>query len=422
MTSRLTSSSATRSPLRTPPLNVSAAAAVWRRMRARAGRTALFMLVLCACIALIINSFSLTGIGRKAVYSFAIGGSCWLINEGVRLGLAWGYDLWFRLRRQAGSEEAWPLGWAGILPGTVLCFLLGPILGLTLGDLLTSGRSASLWNLQAVDSRVTLAVTLLSSVLAVVVFSSIERLASARAKAEAAQRLASETKLRLLQSQLEPHMLFNTLANLRVLIGLDATRAQDMLDHLIAFLRATLVASRSGEHALGTEFDRIGDYLALMAVRMGPRLQVRLHLPDALGAINVPPLLLQPLVENSIQHGLEPQVAGGWVEVRAEQHGSDLVLSVSDNGVGCAAAPTQAPAGDTGRGFGLTGTRERLATLYGTRASLTLQAMPAPDSGTRVILRMPMPMPSSAIPATDTTSTISTISAVSTIPSPPKTP
>ena len=88
----------------------------------------------------------------------------------------------------------------------------------------------------------------------------------------AAERSAAEAQLKLLQSQLEPHMLFNTLANLRVLIGTDPARAQAMLDRLIAFLRATLTASRSGSHALADEFDRLGDYLALMAVRMGPRL------------------------------------------------------------------------------------------------------------------------------------------------------
>ena len=145
----------------------------------------------------------------------------------------------------------------------------------------------------------------------------LERLAHARADAEAARRAAAENQLKLLESQLEPHMLFNTLANLRVLIGIDPPRAQAMLDRLIAFLRATLNASRSTLHPLATEFERIGDYLALMGMRMGPRLQSQLSLPDALRDVGVPPLLLQPLVENSIKHGLEPQIAGGRIEVDA---------------------------------------------------------------------------------------------------------
>ena len=129
-------------------------------------------------------------------------------------------------------------------------------------------------------------------------------------------------------------MLFNTLANLRVLIGLDAPRAQAMLDHLNAYLRATLGASRAPWHPLSAEFDRLADYLALMAVRMGPRLQVVLDLPDELRRLPLPPLLLQPLVENAIKHGLEPKVAGGRIEVGARRDGDMLELSVRDSGVG----------------------------------------------------------------------------------------
>jgi hypothetical protein len=90
-----------------------------------------------------------------------------------------------------------------------------------------------------------------------------------------------------------------------------------MLDHLIAYLRATLGASRATLHPLADEFARLRDYLELMAVRMGPRLAYTLDLPEALREVPVPPLLLQPLVENAIRHGLEPQVAGGHITVRA---------------------------------------------------------------------------------------------------------
>jgi LytS/YehU family sensor histidine kinase len=97
-----------------------------------------------------------------------------------------------------------------------------------------------------------------------------------------------------------------------------------MLDHLIAFLRTTLAATRADRHPLATEFDALRDYLALMAVRMGPRLQVQLDLPDELRAAAVPPLLLQPLVENAIKHGLEPKVEGGRIEVVARRQGRHL--------------------------------------------------------------------------------------------------
>ncbi len=201
-----------------------------------------------------------------------------------------------------------------------------------------------------------------------------------RGRGEALARQAREAELRLLQSQLEPHMLFNTLANLRVLIGLDAGRAQAMLDHLIAYLRATLSASRAGTHTLADEFARLDDYLALMAVRMGPRLAVTLTLPPALAQRPVPALLLQPLVENSIQHGLEPKVEGGHIEVTAAREGARLVLTVRDGGVGLSATPRA-------DGFGVAQVRERLAAQYGVRASLALA--PAEGGGTLARIELP---------------------------------
>jgi sensor histidine kinase YesM len=213
------------------------------------------------------------------------------------------------------------------------------------------------------------------------------RLAAEQARAEAALRAAAENQLKLLESQLEPHMLFNTLANLRVLIALDANRAQAMLDHLIAFLRSTLHASRAGLHPLADEFARLADYLALMAVRMGPRLETAFDLPDDLRALPVPTLLLQPLVENSIKHGLEPKVEGGRIELRARREGDTLVLSVRDSGVGL-----NASAGTSGGSrFGLEQVRQRLATLYGSRAQLALES-PA-EGGTEVRLTLPCPTP-----------------------------
>jgi LytS/YehU family sensor histidine kinase len=180
-------------------------------------------------------------------------------------------------------------------------------------------------------------------------------------------------------------MLFNTLANLRVLIALDPPQAQAMLDRLIAFLRATLNASRTASHPLATEFDRLADYLALMGTRMGPRLQSTLDLPDALRTVPLPPLLLQPLVENAIKHGLEPHVQGGRVEIRARAEGQTLVLTVRDTGAGLRdGTPPE------GTRFGLVQVRERLATLHGNAASLTLEPAPDADGGTLATIRLPL--------------------------------
>jgi LytS/YehU family sensor histidine kinase len=215
------------------------------------------------------------------------------------------------------------------------------------------------------------------------------RLAASEVRAEAAQRQAVEAQLQLLQAQLEPHMLFNTLANLHALIAADPARAQDMLAHLIAFLRATLSATRIPAHPLSEEFTRVADYLALMQIRMGPRLQVSLDLPEDLSTLPVPPMLLQPLVENAIQHGLEPSRQGGQLTVRARHDGENLILSVDDTGRGLQAA-NLARRGTAG--FGLSCVRDRLQSLYGGTASLSLTPQPA-GTGTHVSLRLPVPLP-----------------------------
>jgi signal transduction histidine kinase len=216
-------------------------------------------------------------------------------------------------------------------------------------------------------------------------FLSREQLNEAHARAEALQRQAAESQLKLLQTQLEPHMLFNTLANLRVLIGTDTALATDMLDRLIAYLRATLQASRSATHSLQAEFERLQDYLELMAVRMGPRLHYTLDLPPELSQQQIPPLLLQPLVENAIKHGLEPKVQGGSITVRARQEADVIRLEVIDTGVGLAAVP-QGPGGtDMGGGFGLAQVRERLHTTYGPQATIELIADSAHGTGAIII-------------------------------------
>lgn len=201
-----------------------------------------------------------------------------------------------------------------------------------------------------------------------------------------AQRDTAEAQLRLLASQLEPHMLFNTLANLRVLIALDADRAQAMLDQLIAFLRSTLAASRAGgSHSLADEFARLADYLGLMQVRMGDRLKTRLDLPPELAACRVAPLLLQPLVENAIRHGLEPHVAGGRLDVSARREGDELVLRVRDTGAGL----SDQPSGD-GTHVGLQLVRDRLRARSGEAARFELKPADDGEGGTLAIVRMPI--------------------------------
>ncbi|MFY9514512.1 MAG: histidine kinase, partial [Rubrivivax sp.] len=366
------------------PTSINAVTAALRRSRRRLPRTLVYMVALCLGIAALLSSIDGHGdnIGIKLVYSFCVGFSCWGFTELGRLLQALAVDALRRRRGLPPSPSGFDSGWRGILPATLLAMLAGPSLGLGLGDLLTGRSTPSLLNLDTGNTRVTLALTVIGSLASIFILSTMERLASARTQAEAAQRQAAEHQLRLLQSQLEPHMLFNTLANLRVLIGLDADRAQAMLDHIINFLRSTLEASRLDRHPLAAEFERTADYLALMAVRMGPRLRVALDLPEALRAVPVPPLLLQPLVENAIQHGLEPKVEGGRIAVSARRDGNSLLLQVQDSGLGLGAVPSG------GTGFGTRQVHERLATLYGTRASLQLEA--AAGGGVCASVRLPL--------------------------------
>jgi hypothetical protein len=207
--------------------------------------------------------------------------------------------------------------------------------------------------------------------------------AEEKARAEAIARQALQAQLQLLQAQIEPHMLFNTLANLQGLIALDAERAGHMLDQLIRYLRATLSSSRAEATTLAQEFALIDAYLGLMSVRMGARLGYSLELPDDLKAARLPPMLLQPLVENAIIHGLEPKIDGGRVTVGAVLRGDTLEVSVGDTGLGLGA-----PVARAGTRVGIANTRERLRALYGERASLSLE--PATPYGAVARLTLPL--------------------------------
>lgn len=324
-------------------------------------------------IAVILWWLGLGTLDQQLVYSQAIGLSIWALTNA-------GAVLLSRPTDPGGFPKGWRL--LILVPG---CTVLGILLGVMVGDVY-AGRP--MWALGPNHSRLSIGLFLMSLSVGLVMtlyFYLDGKSRYLQAELERSQRQQAEAQLRLLQSQLEPHMLFNTLANLRVLITLDAPRAQVMLDHLIAFLRATLQASRASQHPLALEFERLQDYLALMSVRMGQRLQHTLHLPPDLRRVAVPPLLLQPLVENAIRHGLEPHVDGGQLVVSAHSIDSpsgqrELVLDVTDTGVGC--IPTEIK-----DGFGLSQVRDRLHTCYGDAARLEIH--PLTPQGTHMRVRMP---------------------------------
>ncbi|WP_197047206.1 sensor histidine kinase [Paucibacter sp. KBW04] len=209
------------------------------------------------------------------------------------------------------------------------------------------------------------------------------------------QLQATDAQLRLLQAQIEPHFLFNTLANVQSLIDLDAAKAKQMLEAFTDYLRASMSQMRQTDTSLGAELDMAQSYLTLLQIRMEERLRFRLELAPELRAAVLPPLLLQPLIENAIHHGLEPKVEGGEIVLSAravhDALGEHLEICVDDDGLGLDAAKSGGRGlgrkGRAGNGIALANIRSRLQTRYGENASLSLQALP---EGTRALLRLPL--------------------------------
>jgi sensor histidine kinase YesM len=210
----------------------------------------------------------------------------------------------------------------------------------------------------------------ISAVLAMVFFATVRRataeaqLARERERNERAEREATLANLRALQAQIEPHFLFNTLANVTSLVDSDPAAAKGMLESFNRFLRASLAATRTESTTLGEDAQLIAAYLEVLQVRMGKRLAWRIDVPPELAGFALPPMLLQPVVENAIRHGLEPKVEGGEVALRAFGTPGRVCIEIADTGVGFAAT--------TRGGLGLSNLRDRLRLLYGERAGLTI--------------------------------------------------
>ncbi|MBI3346434.1 MAG: histidine kinase [Burkholderiales bacterium] len=339
--------------------------------------------VICVFVGLLNYLMRGDSFGLSMLYAFTVGAQISLYISLLQAGLA------RLLRRWRGDlpelRRGW-VGWGWMVPCILLGALAGYSGGLWLGGLLTGQHPRQPWEQPGGAALLGIGFVLLVSVLGTAVFFSLFKLQVLRMEQAQARHQATEARLTLLQSQLEPHMLFNTLAHLRVLIKLRPDEAQRMLDRLIDYLRATLQASRATEHPLADEFARLSDYLALMQLRMGERLRVRLDLPAELSSVAIPPLLLQPLVENAIKHGLEPHVDGGDLRVTATRHNGLLVLEVADSGAGLASASDLA---GVGTGFGLAQVRERLSQRYGDAASFSLE--PQAGGGSVATLSLPSP-------------------------------
>jgi sensor histidine kinase YesM len=193
-----------------------------------------------------------------------------------------------------------------------------------------------------------------------------------------AEKQALVAQLRMLQAQIEPHFLFNSLANVVALIEADPKLAARLLDVLISYLRSSLARTRAEGGTLGDEVALLTAYLDVLKIRMGERLGYAFDIDPELLTAAFPPMLLQPLVENAIRHGLEPKVAGGNVTVSARKQGNFLQIQVADDGLGFAGTP--------GEGIGVANIRARLAAIYGPAARLELSSGVAAGVTAKMIL------------------------------------
>ena len=219
--------------------------------------------------------------------------------------------------------------------------------------------------------------------------------AMARLHQEELDRLAldrqmTEARLNVLQAQIEPHFLFNTLANVQRLYEIDAPSGKSMLQHLRGYLAAALPEMRAAQSTLGRELELTLAYLNVQKIRMGSRLVLDIDVPERLKETPVPSMVLVTLAENAIKHGLAPLPEGGSIRIAAQAHGGKLRLQVQDDGAGLRST--------SGAGVGLANTRLRLATLYGHGANLLLEQNPT--QGVTATIEIPIETPPLAVVAT----------------------
>jgi hypothetical protein len=323
-----------------------------RRSRERRWKSALlamFISVVAAVLLALLND-TYADLPEELLISLSIGGGIWLLVQAISV-----------LSR----------GRIGALPALAIAVPLGIVAGFKFAVLLGAHDVISDWIADPLHQWRSISVSLLiavsGSAFVIVVMTALDyrlQLETERRRSAEAGRAQTIAEIALLQAQIEPHFLFNTLAHVQSGIEQDPVLAKSMLEHLIRYLRSALRRSRSCSYTLAEEEELIESLLAIAAIRLGARLRYRVVIDDALRGAALPPLLLQPLVENAIKHGIEAAVAGGDICVQGQSSDGVLLLRVSDTGAGLAGAAPE--------GVGLSNVRARLASLYGERGQLRL--------------------------------------------------
>lgn len=192
----------------------------------------------------------------------------------------------------------------------------------------------------------------------------------------------SQLRLGVLQAQVEPHFLFNSLAAVRSVVRENPARAEATLDALVDYLRATIPRLRGDviETTLGAQIELCKHYLSVMQLRMGDRLSVDIELPESLSQLPFPPLILISLVENAVKHGAEPKPGAVGITIKADNDQKSLTVTVSDDGAGLSGQP--------GNGIGLSNIRAQLAARYGEHAKLQIAS--GASGGVIASIRVPL--------------------------------
>jgi len=206
-----------------------------------------------------------------------------------------------------------------------------------------------------------------------------EEIQQEKIKRLSSEKEALEANLRLLQAQIEPHFLFNTLSNILSLIDTNPANGKSMLVDLIHYLRTSLSRTFPDQITLDREIDMIKAYLNIQKIRMGERLHFQIELPEALREHPFPPMLLQPLVENAVKHGLEPKMEGGEIMIQAAEEDDLIRIEVTDTGLGFSSFQ--------GGGVGIGNVKERIRLLYGGKGRLILEENK--PNGARAIVEVP---------------------------------
>ncbi len=346
------------------------------------GRDLVFVVCINTVIAVCLNYGFRTGgsLWHNFVYSQFIGVSIWLLIDIARVVIWWNE----RPRR-------WPF-----LCLTAVAVPLGVILGSWATRIVLNEPAKSLE--EATDMlRMCLVVGMLASASMIYFYWSREKLAHLERQAaldalqrEEAEKQLVRAQLMALQAQIEPHFLFNSLANLDCLIATDQQAARRLLQRLIGFLRMSLAHTRAEQCTLRQEFELLRSYLDIQALRFGMRLSYDIELPPELAEVEIPPMLIQPLVENAVSHGIEPCMRGGRIVLSARAQGDAAVqVVIADTGVGFGHAMTK------GSGLGLTHVRERLARIFGAAASMQMEE----NTPRGVIVRLTLPVVRTPVPA-----------------------